>query len=101
MKLNCRGQVLWDGSSLLAKYIETRLAQDCQKGCNFIELGAGICGLPGQVAAIYGANVILTDTHLEVPFLNRSIEVNRHLYSGSIVAQCLDWTMDLSGEEWR
>lgn len=88
--LNRTGQVLWDGSYLLSKVLETKYAKE-MSSWKAIELGAGICGFPSQVVALYGGNVIATDIEEEIEFLKLNIDRNKHKLKGNITCRVLNW----------
>lgn len=71
------GAVMWDSGVVLAKFIEH--AVDTKRlllmGKNVVELGSG-CGLVGCVAALLGANVILTDLHDRLKLLKKNVDAN-------------------------
>ncbi|GMP67052.1 hypothetical protein CsSME_00027172 [Camellia sinensis var. sinensis] len=56
------GSVLWDNEVVLGKFLEhaVELGMMLLQGKKVIELGYG-CGLVGCIAALLGAEVILTD----------------------------------------
>ncbi|CAH1782772.1 unnamed protein product [Owenia fusiformis] len=70
---------MWDGSFLLAKYLENKCLGDRTnsflKKKNCIELGAG-CGLVGIVTWLLGANVTLTDMDTVVSFTENCVAKN-------------------------
>lgn len=71
------GAVMWDSGVVLAKFMEH--AADSKRlllmGKNVVELGSG-CGLVGCVAALLGANVILTDLHDRLKLLKKNVDAN-------------------------
>jgi predicted nicotinamide N-methyase len=83
--------VLWEGSIILAKIIED-MSEELQLSQNVrvLELGAGLCGLPGHVAATYGANVIVTDIEDMLPQLFRNVKSTLW----PITAACFNWSSD-------
>ncbi|KAL0914160.1 hypothetical protein M5K25_017670 [Dendrobium thyrsiflorum] len=96
------GAVMWDSGVVLAKFMEH--AVDCKRlvlmGKNVVELGSG-CGLVGCVAALLGANVILTDLHDRLKLLKKNVDVNVGVLGnarGSARVMELSWGDDLSTE---
>jgi predicted nicotinamide N-methyase len=91
------GLTIWDGSVLLAKYLERR--QQGLHGLHVLELGSGV-GVVGLAAAALGANVVMTDLPYVMPSLQRNIDVTQEAWSklrheettGSVTAHPLDWT---------
>lgn len=68
---------LWDGSYLLASYIEQK-GSEFWKGKRCLELGAG-CGLVGIVTGMMGADVLLTDLPSAIQHTKHCLNLNNHL----------------------
>ncbi|KMZ63247.1 S-adenosylmethionine-dependent methyltransferase domain-containingprotein [Zostera marina] len=71
------GAVMWDSGVVLGKFLEHavdmgRLAFQCKKT---VELGSG-CGLVGCIAALLGAEVVLTDLHDRLKLLKKNVDTN-------------------------
>jgi len=92
---------MWDSGVVLAKLLEhavdTLGMQLRGKKC--IELGAG-CGLTGCVAALLGANVILTDMNDRLRLLQKNVDENVCALSkiGSAQVLELNWGDTLDDE---
>ncbi|OQS04161.1 hypothetical protein THRCLA_03584 [Thraustotheca clavata] len=92
------GLTIWDGSIVLAKYLEQQDASSAHNvyGKGILELGAGT-GLVGLAAAFCGAsNVLLTDLDYTLTNLQHNIDLNRNqlreLYPTQTVSTIeLDW----------
>ncbi len=82
------GTVVWDGSVLLAKYLEARYST--MAGMRVIEVGCGP-GVAGIAAAVLGAEVTLTDLEYALPNLKASVALNAHLYKSEVRVGELDW----------
>jgi predicted nicotinamide N-methyase len=83
------GTTVWDGSVVLAKYLESRYAPLGLSGVRVIELGAGP-GVAGFSAVALGAEVYLTDLPYCLPNLELAAARNAHLPGRAHVAP-LDW----------
>lgn len=83
------GLKLWDGSYLLASYVEKHLPL---AGKTCLELGAG-CGLVSLVAVLAGAKVVATDLPEILPRMEHSITTNLNRINQEINIKCaaLDW----------
>ncbi|KAF8376933.1 hypothetical protein HHK36_030304 [Tetracentron sinense] len=71
------GAVMWDSGVVLAKFLEHAVDSGMLllQGKKAVELGSG-CGLVGCIAALLGAQVILTDLHDRLRLLKKNIETN-------------------------
>ncbi|KAJ4781495.1 Methyltransferase-like protein [Rhynchospora pubera] len=71
------GAVMWDSGVVLAKFLEHAVdsGQLVLKGTRVVELGAG-CGLAGIVAALLGADVVLTDLPDRLKLLKKNVDEN-------------------------
>ena len=67
------GEVVWDASYLLAKYVETRVPVSGKK---VVEVGAG-CGLVGLTATLLGGETIITDRSRELEMAKKNIALNQ------------------------
>ena len=86
------GQVLWNGSFVLADILQYH-APIAIEGSDVLELGAGCCGIPGQVASLLGArNVTFTDIKDELTGLESNITANATLLKGLVSIEELDWS---------
>ncbi|KAJ0407264.1 hypothetical protein P43SY_008039 [Pythium insidiosum] len=91
------GLTTWDGSVVLAKYLEHQHSSSLQ-GKRVLEVGAGT-GVVGISAALLGAeDVILTDLEYALTNLQRNIDLTRAAaessakpLTGKLSAQVLDW----------
>lgn len=89
------GLTTWDGSVVLAKYLEHRRTADIQ-GTRILEVGSGT-GLVGLSAALLGAKqVILTDLAYTMENLKRNVantmgSVGSKRVDAEVTAQVLDW----------
>lgn len=82
------GVVLWTAGIALAHELATR--GDSLKGKTILELGAGT-GLPGIVAASFGAKVSQTDrNNLVLTLCKRNCELN-NLQTEAVLADWMDW----------
>eukprot|EP00656_Telonema_subtile_P039576 TRINITY_DN44672_c0_g1_i2.p1 TRINITY_DN44672_c0_g1~~TRINITY_DN44672_c0_g1_i2.p1 ORF type:complete len:402 (-),score=104.91 TRINITY_DN44672_c0_g1_i2:235-1440(-) len=81
------GQMLWHGSNVLCKYLDTSHGRNAVKRRRVVELGAG-AGLCGLIAAEAGAeSVVLTDGNtLAVNLAERNVKGNE-----KVRATRLDW----------
>ncbi|PKA45964.1 hypothetical protein AXF42_Ash019725 [Apostasia shenzhenica] len=93
------GAVVWDCGVVLAKFMEH--AVDSKRlllqGRMVVELGSG-CGLVGCVAALLGANVILTDVFDRLRLLKKNVDANLGVLGspcGSASVRELIWGDDL------
>ncbi|XP_052182578.1 uncharacterized protein LOC127795140 isoform X2 [Diospyros lotus] len=87
------GAVVWDSGVVLGKFLEHAVESGTTilQGKKVVELGSG-CGLVGSIAALLGAEVILTDLPDRLRLLKKNIETN--LYGdvrGSAVVSELIW----------
>ncbi|KAL3689152.1 hypothetical protein R1sor_015461 [Riccia sorocarpa] len=88
------GAVMWDSGIVLAKFLEhavdSKLLQLQKK--RVVELGSG-CGLTGCVAALLGADVILTDLPDRLKLLQKNITENalKLTHKGSARVVELTW----------
>eukprot|EP01018_Ginkgo_biloba_P022609 Gb_35094 [translate_table: standard] len=95
------GGVVWDSGVVLGKWLEH--ASDSHlftiRGKKCVELGSG-CGLVGCVAALLGAQVILTDLPDRLRLLERNIEENVRKVNarGSAQVRELTWGDDLDSQ---
>lgn len=81
------GTALWPASIALAHELAAR--GDALAGLNILELGAGV-GLPGIVAASYGANVTQTDQYEMVVSLGQ-LNAQRNQVNSRIDYRPVDW----------
>ncbi|KAG8369479.1 hypothetical protein BUALT_Bualt14G0018000 [Buddleja alternifolia] len=91
------GSVMWDSGIILGKFLEhsTESGTISLQGKKVVELGSG-CGLVGCIAALLGAQVILTDLPDRLKLLKKNVETN--LYGdvrGSAKVNELTWGDDL------
>lgn len=91
------GSVMWDSGVILGKFLEhsVELGTISLQEKKVIELGSG-CGLVGCIAALLGAQVILTDLPDRLRLLRKNIETN--LYGelrGSATVNELTWGYNL------
>lgn len=88
------GSVMWDSGVVLGKFLEHAVDSGMLllHGKKIVELGSG-CGLVGCIAALMGAQVILTDLPDRLRLLKKNIENNlRHGdLRGSAVVTELTW----------
>jgi len=83
---------LWDASVVLSRYLCT-LDSSLLAKKRVIELGAG-CGLVGIIAAMQGADTVITDMQEYIPLIQQNIDANQQYVvrnNGSAVATTLDW----------
>jgi len=87
------GSVMWDVAVMLARLLmdETKYPNKFFRGRKFIELGAGL-GLPGMIAALRGAQTLLTDMDSVLSLLERNIEGNFAKMENPPRVAKLDWT---------
>ncbi|KAF0911637.1 hypothetical protein E2562_011644 [Oryza meyeriana var. granulata] len=71
------GAVVWDSAFVLAKFLEHAVDSGRLdlRGARALELGAG-CGLAGCVAALLGADVLLTDLPDRLKLLRKNVDLN-------------------------
>jgi hypothetical protein len=67
------GFKIYPGALELARYLETN---PLPRGSTVLELGAGVCALPGIVCAHTGSHVVSTDVPEIVPLLAENIQRN-------------------------
>ncbi|KAL5720101.1 hypothetical protein ACHQM5_012801 [Ranunculus cassubicifolius] len=81
------GAVMWDSGIVLAKFLEHSVDSGSLllQSKKVIELGSG-CGLVGCIAALLGAQVILTDLPDRLRLLKKNVETNV-ISTGSRAAQ--------------
>lgn len=84
------GQVIWNGSIVLGKIMEQQSPIPLD-GSSVLELGAGCCGIPGQIASALGAHVVLTDIRDELTGLQSNVSLNMHCRNFNINVEELDW----------
>lgn len=87
---------MWDSGVVLGKFLEhaVDLGMLSLQGKKVIELGSG-CGLVGCIAALLGAQVILTDLPDRLRLLKKNVETNlRHGVRGSASVMDLTWGDD-------
>ena len=85
------GLTVWDGSIVLAKYLEARYPS--LAGRRVLEVGAGP-GVAGLAAAALGAEVTLTDLDYCLPNLRAAVARNAHLLKAGAappLVGALDW----------
>lgn len=91
------GSVMWDSGVVLGKFLEHAVDSGMLllNGKKIVELGSG-CGLVGCIAALLGAQVILTDLPDRLRLLKKNIETNlRHGdLRGSAIVTELTWGDD-------
>jgi predicted nicotinamide N-methyase len=86
------GSWVWDCALVLAHWLDTpSWSYSSLSGKRVIELGAGT-GLPGLVAAVLGADVILTDKKALLPGLERNVAANN--LGDKVEVQELEWGLD-------
>ena len=80
---------VWPSALALAQWVAAIGSKGALRGRKVLEVGCGL-GLPGILAASYGADVTLSDGHPDVPrFLQRNVELNAPL---DILYAPADWT---------
>ncbi|CAN4076942.1 unnamed protein product [Withania somnifera] len=94
------GSVMWDSGVVLAKFLEHAVESKRihLQGKKVVELGSG-CGLVGCLAALLGAQVILTDLPDRLRLLKKNVEAN--LYGdirGSATVNELTWGDELDND---
>lgn len=82
------GLTVWDGSVVLAKYLEA--THKSLQGKRVVELGAGT-GIVGVTAAMLGADTYLTDLAYCLPNLASVVDRNRPGLKGTATVLELDW----------
>lgn len=90
------GSVMWDSGVMLGKFLEHAVDSGMLslQSKKVIELGSG-CGLVGCIAALLGAQVILTDLPDRLRLLKKNVETNlRHGVRGSALVTDLTWGDD-------
>ncbi|KAK9115477.1 hypothetical protein Sjap_014424 [Stephania japonica] len=92
------GAVMWDSGVVLAKFLEHAVESSTLvlHSKKVVELGSG-CGLVGCVAALLGAQVVLTDMFDRLKLLRKNVEANvaDHGARGSATVHELVWGEDL------
>ncbi|MCE3050302.1 hypothetical protein HAX54_046856 [Datura stramonium] len=94
------GSVMWDSGVVLGKFLEHSVESGRihLQGKKIVELGSG-CGLVGCIAALLGAQVILTDLPDRLRLLKKNVEAN--LYGdvrGSATVDELTWGDELDND---
>lgn len=80
------GLNVWDGSLLLARYLEKR--PEIVKNKTVLELGSG-CGLIGIASGVLGAKkVTMTDLQYSLPLMQENVERNKSSWQGEKDLQC-------------
>ncbi|OAY85943.1 protein-lysine methyltransferase METTL21D isoform X2 [Ananas comosus] len=90
------GAVMWDSGVVLGKFLEHAVDSGrlLLRGRRAVELGAG-CGLVGCIAALLGADVVLTDLPDRLKLLKKNVELNVEGHSrGSATVSELTWGDD-------
>lgn len=82
---------MWDASVVISRILE-RHSPITLVGKRTVELGSGCCGLPGMVAAAFGADVILSDIYEELCFLQKCLDSNSHNLPTNISVMELNWS---------
>lgn len=93
------GHAVWDGSIILAKFLERRGMRPKEV---VLELGSGT-GLVGICCAVLGAErVILTDLEYCLDNARANIAQNQHYFPQGVrcEAECLDWYKPLDAMKW-
>ncbi|CAM9451075.1 unnamed protein product [Choristocarpus tenellus] len=82
------GTVVWQAALDLCNYVSKHLRDDLP-GATVVELGAGI-GVPGMIARLLGAKVVLTEQDELLSLMQRNIDAN---FFGDKEIRCktLDW----------
>eukprot|EP00940_MAST-03C_sp_MAST-3C-sp2_P003115 g3115.t1 len=89
------GDNVWDGSVVLAKFLEHAFPIDNIRGRNVIELGSGTHGIAGLSASALGASsVLLTDLPYALSTLRSNVE--RQTWTSHVSVAALDWTRPLA-----
>mmetsp|Transcript_6493 Transcript_6493/g.8254 ORF Transcript_6493/g.8254 Transcript_6493/m.8254 type:complete len:313 (-) Transcript_6493:524-1462(-) len=85
------GLIVWDGSIVLAKFLEHNFAFPQLQGKKVLELGAGT-GLVGLAAAFLGAeNVFLTDLEYTLQNMRANADLNKPNTRNHVDVYELDW----------
>ncbi|KAL7145514.1 hypothetical protein ABFS83_07G089400 [Erythranthe nasuta] len=87
------GSVMWDSGIVLGKCLEYSVESGkiLLQGKKVVELGSG-CGLVGCIAALLGAQVILTDLPDRLKLLRKNVESNLYGHvRGSATVSELTW----------
>ncbi|KAJ8538546.1 hypothetical protein K7X08_027767 [Anisodus acutangulus] len=114
------GSVMWDSGVVLGKFLEHAVESGRihLQGKKVVELGSG-CGLAGCIAALLGAQVILTDLPDRLRLLKKNVEANLYgdlrgsatvneltcswlrcdIYSEGAVMDLIATLLDLSGTQ--
>jgi hypothetical protein len=82
------GLTVWDGSVVLAKYLEAR--HKSLQGQRVIELGCGPA-LAGLAASALGAEVTLTDLAYALDGVRAAVDANAAVLKGAVHVAELDW----------
>ncbi|GAB4850499.1 hypothetical protein Ancab_029805 [Ancistrocladus abbreviatus] len=95
------GAVMWDSGLVLGKFLEHAVDSGLLllRGKKVVELGSG-CGLVGCIAALLGAQVILTDLPDRLKLLRKNVETNLRPSEmrGSAMVSELIWGDDPDAE---
>ncbi|OVA07416.1 Nicotinamide N-methyltransferase-like [Macleaya cordata] len=91
------GAVMWDSGVVLAKFLEHAVDSSSLilQSKKIVEIGSG-CGLVGCIAALLGAQVILTDLPDRLRLLRKNVEANVRNGDtrGSATVAELEWGYD-------
>lgn len=80
---------MWDGSLLLARYLEK--SPEIVRNKTILELGSG-CGLVGIAASMVGAKeVVMTDLPYALPLMQENVERNASSLKGKTECKECDW----------
>ncbi|XP_065029977.1 uncharacterized protein LOC135582267 [Musa acuminata AAA Group] len=95
------GAVMWDSGIVLGKFLEHAVDSRTLSlhGKRVVELGAG-CGLVGCIAALLGADVMLTDLPDRLKLLKKNVDLNVEGWNkrGSARVSELTWGDDIDTE---
>ncbi|CAD5195646.1 unnamed protein product [Musa acuminata subsp. malaccensis] len=95
------GAVMWDSGIVLGKFLEHAVDSGTLSlhGKRVVELGAG-CGLVGCIAALLGADVMLTDLPDRLKLLKKNVDLNVEGWNkrGSARVSELTWGDDIDTE---
>ncbi|KAM3379253.1 protein N-lysine methyltransferase METTL21A [Capsicum galapagoense] len=94
------GSVMWDSGVVLGKFLEHSVESGRihLQGKKVVELGSG-CGLVGCVAALLGAQAILTDLPDRLRLLKKNVEANFYGdVRGSATVNELTWGDELDND---